>query len=497
MKQKIIYITLVCLFALPLWLRAQNVGIGTTTPTDQFHTTGSVRFEKYKGTGVRPLQVDDSGRVVVASAGAVYTNATALSIPDNGCVIPSGAVSSIAVSGMPAAVPSAGISVQVNITHPFDGDVKIFLYAPNGQMLMLSDGNGSTGANYTNTRFTDAAATNITNGAAPFTGTFKPEGGILNPCVGNSTSTTTFSAIGGGSIVPNGTWILEVSDDADFDAGILQNWSISFSGASPFEVAGNSNHIARFNATGGLQGSNIIQNPSGGYIGISANSSFAPAYGLDVDGTVHAANGGSFDHGIITDTLFSSGASTIGGTLRITGGSPGAGKVLTSDASGGATWQASAAAPVGFGIYKTNGDITVPVTGPIWTKVAFNSFAQYNQGTAYSPANSEFVAPASGVYRFDIKLLFESFAGTAINAGSITIALYMRNAGDPTGNPWYQYKFKPEISASVTEGFSVTVPLSANDIIDVRVYNTANGTIILHGPNESGLKNYFSGYRVF
>src|SRR6185295_9682834 len=67
------------------------------------------------------------------------------------------------------------IDVTVNITHPNVGDLELFLVAPGSGLMPLSLRRGGTGDNFTNTVFDDAAATSIANGAAPFTGTFKPE----------------------------------------------------------------------------------------------------------------------------------------------------------------------------------------------------------------------------------------------------------------------------------------------------------------------------------
>ena len=59
--------------------------------------------------------------------------------------------------------------------------------------------------------FDDQAATSITLGAAPFTGSFKPEG-LLSTLNG---------------IPANGTWTLEITDDANADIGTLNSWSLT------------------------------------------------------------------------------------------------------------------------------------------------------------------------------------------------------------------------------------------------------------------------------
>ncbi|MEJ5165507.1 MAG: S8 family serine peptidase [Thermoanaerobaculia bacterium] len=98
-----------------------------------------------------------------------------------------------------------------NITHTYDGDLDIYLISPTGTRVELSTDNGSSGDNYVNTVFDDEASTPITSGTAPFTGSFKPEG-LLSALDGESAQ---------------GTWTLEVSDDAGGDTGTLNGWSIT------------------------------------------------------------------------------------------------------------------------------------------------------------------------------------------------------------------------------------------------------------------------------
>ncbi|HYY42201.1 MAG TPA: proprotein convertase P-domain-containing protein, partial [Pyrinomonadaceae bacterium] len=129
-----------------------------------------------------------------------------------------------------AAIPDAGFSeipinvaarglvsdvnVRVRLDHQNDGDVDLFLVAPDGTEVELSTDNGGTGANYgtgtndcagTFTVFDDSAANSITTAAAPFAGTFKPESAL--------------AAFNGRQSF--GTWKLRVADDAVGDTGTL------------------------------------------------------------------------------------------------------------------------------------------------------------------------------------------------------------------------------------------------------------------------------------
>lgn len=137
-----------------------------------------------------------------------FSNSTAQSIPDNNST---GISSNITVSGIsPSTIsPTTMVSVQVNITHTFDYDLELRLYAPSGEYRVLSYQRGSSGDNYTNTVFSQTGATFISDGSAPFTNTYKPSENI---------STFTGNA--------NGVWTLKVYDRASNDVGTLNNWNI-------------------------------------------------------------------------------------------------------------------------------------------------------------------------------------------------------------------------------------------------------------------------------
>ncbi|HYF63233.1 MAG TPA: proprotein convertase P-domain-containing protein, partial [Herpetosiphonaceae bacterium] len=108
----------------------------------------------------------------------------------------------------------ADVNVTVTITHPFDADIQAHITSPSGQEVELTSDNGGSGANYTNTVFDDNAATPVTAGAAPFTGSFRPEGSLADL---NGTWA-------------NGVWTLHVYDDSrttNNTPGQLGNFTLS------------------------------------------------------------------------------------------------------------------------------------------------------------------------------------------------------------------------------------------------------------------------------
>lgn len=104
-------------------------------------------------------------------------------------------------------------SVCMDIETDFCADLNIFLRAPNGQQLTLSTGNGGSGDNYKITCFSPSATLPIIGQAAPFNGTYIPEGNWV--------------ALAGAPV--NGDWSLMVSDGfAPSQFGTVKWWSIGF-----------------------------------------------------------------------------------------------------------------------------------------------------------------------------------------------------------------------------------------------------------------------------
>lgn len=138
------------------------------------------------------------------------------------------AITTVAATGLPLPIPDASvlttsltvsnvvgaisdINVNLSINHTRDSDMDVFLISPAGTRIQLFTDVGGTGQNFVNTTLDDQANFSINLGAAPFVGSFSPEGLL--------------SALNGEN--PNGVWQLEVTDDSSGSTGTLQGWSIS------------------------------------------------------------------------------------------------------------------------------------------------------------------------------------------------------------------------------------------------------------------------------
>ncbi len=154
--------------------------------------------------------------------GQVFTNNTGGAIPD-AATTPT--CFPVIVSGVGNINGTYGLqSVCVNITHTYDMDLTLWLQAPDGSSILLSQNNGGSGNNYTNTCFNMTAANSIVLGTPPFTGSFIPEGNI-----------GWFNS----NVNANGVWSLCILDDVSGDIGNLNNFSITFNNtAAPYPGVG-------------------------------------------------------------------------------------------------------------------------------------------------------------------------------------------------------------------------------------------------------------------
>jgi subtilisin-like proprotein convertase family protein len=130
----------------------------------------------------------------------VYTATdTPVPIPDNN---PTGASSYVSVAEIG---PVQDVNVTTTIPHTYDGDLELSLIAPTGAVVQLCNRRGGTGENFTGTTFDDEAATAISSGTPPYSGSYRPE--------------TPLSALDG--IPANGAWRFRVIDRAGIDTGSI------------------------------------------------------------------------------------------------------------------------------------------------------------------------------------------------------------------------------------------------------------------------------------
>ncbi len=109
------------------------------------------------------------------------------------------------------------VDVWLTITHTNDADLTVELEAPDGTRITLFQNVGLYEENFINTWLSDQAATPIENGAAPFTGVYRPQGRLAD-----------FN-----SSPLNGVWRLRVTDANPGDGGYLARWGLRVTTPEP------------------------------------------------------------------------------------------------------------------------------------------------------------------------------------------------------------------------------------------------------------------------
>jgi gliding motility-associated-like protein len=105
-------------------------------------------------------------------------------------------------------------SVQIDISHTWTSDLKIFLITPGGFRITLANGLGGSAADFKNIVFDMKALTNIKNADAPFSGNYIPQD---NLGLANRNKNI------------NGKWQLAITDITPESKGVLNSWSLTFS----------------------------------------------------------------------------------------------------------------------------------------------------------------------------------------------------------------------------------------------------------------------------
>jgi len=176
-----------------------------------------------------------------APAASIYTVSNlSATIPDNDL---DGYQNSQAVSGLGGLI--TGVSVSLDITAGFNGDLYVYLQHDNSQAVLLNRVglDGVNGVGYPNTGFNitldDNAANDVhfyqnspysLSGSGQLVGAWQPDGRLIDPL---SAGSAFMSATRGNLLSvfdgedPNGTWTLFAADVSAGGVSILQGWELA------------------------------------------------------------------------------------------------------------------------------------------------------------------------------------------------------------------------------------------------------------------------------
>ena len=161
---------------------------------------------------------------------------------------------------------------------------------------------------------------------------------------------------------------------------------------------------------------------------------------------------------------FTGNALEVSGKVKIWGNGqvPAAGKVLTSDANGNATWEgARAFMAVGMKAGGSN-----QLSSGVETKVAFG-LVRYDLGNDYNDANksphSTFTVPVTGIYHFDIHIKWLNSSTSGVK----TIRLIRKRNG---GYATLASESTDDLTAYMSQAISLDFDLAVNDEIYVTAY---------------------------
>ena len=200
-----------------------------TTSAAPLTGTGSPKTVAYTTTGRKDVVL--ASDITTNYSAQTFSNTVATGNVTDNC---GGQINNtITASGYVGNVATSGIVVRITASnHTWSNDLSYFLVAPNGTTILgltNNRGNGA-GCSWSNVGFSDSYA-GVMGAACPGAGSnWKPETATYTDCAVTS-NVTSFGAIGGGSMNPNGNWTLRIVDNVSGDVGAaiaISGWNISF-----------------------------------------------------------------------------------------------------------------------------------------------------------------------------------------------------------------------------------------------------------------------------
>jgi subtilisin-like proprotein convertase family protein len=323
------------------------------------------------------------------------------------------------------------LNVRINISHFADRDLDIVLIPPGGTeyLHLATDVAPESGSNFTNTVFDDQAATSITDGSAPFTGSFRPEGGraIFGPgatvSLAGLTPLANLGSVNGRSSL--GSWVLVIDDDALGFSGTLTEYTLIFQQLlSPLSPTGVAALTPSSINAGGTTVATVQVTPG----------ALPPSTGLVVSVTSPLVFQGPislFDNGVAPDAT--AGDNIFSSNIPVGAGAPPGANTLNFTIGDAQNRSSTATATLNVVATPASNDlcsnaITIPNSSfPVATPAAFivgNAFASESPFSCVTSTNSsvwyQFTAPVSGNYLFSTSIAL----ATGNNVFDTVMALY-------------------------------------------------------------------------
>lgn len=182
----------------------------------------------------------------------------------------------------------------------------------------------------------------------------------------------------------------------------------------------------------------------------------------------------------------------VNGTMRVRGNGAAGGNVLTSDATGNASWQPPAPAAALNTGFSVSANTSVTIGDDLSAVIPFNnktSTYRFDDGNNFNVAGNAFVAPTTGVYSFTISagVAAGAVAADGIIRLGVLVNGFSRNAPSSEMQA-FSGKLLPR-----TLHLTVLLKLDAGDAVTAQIFNNTGASI----STDTGNRCNFSGCRLY